>query len=376
MEAQKRIKHIKYISSATVAKVELTINDLDDDSLGIIFNNLPYRYRMDIENVCKRWRDVLAATWWSYSKHLTIDQDTFPSLHGYTPEKNQKILQKILKRGQYLEEITITGVDSQSFKGGTIKQIVGCCPMLKYLNINMLLLNSEDWFACSNLEGLSWRQGCIRSGDKLRELFCRNKRLHRLKIASLRTCTYTCSCIARIFDHLDPGQLEILHIVESEFEFTAELADKLAESLVELNYEPSYEPLYEIHHLQHLSKLKNLRTLMLNFDFIYDKIDTQFITDIAKNCKKLEHITLYFHDYLWDSDKLKNIYYNLINPNVIPLLFGLSCFKSLVLIIRSVYKIPYDSLFREAPNLKFLELCSSYNVKRSCNCYEYRRTAV
>ena len=45
-------------SSAAAAKSELTINDLDDESLGIIFNKLPYRDRVYIESVCKRWRDV------------------------------------------------------------------------------------------------------------------------------------------------------------------------------------------------------------------------------------------------------------------------------------------------------------------------------
>ena len=89
---------------------------------------------------------------------MTIGVDTFPFLKNNPREKNQKILQKILKRrGQYLEEITFTGFDSKSFEGSTIKRIVECCPRLKYLNTNMLELNSEDLFARATARvAMSW----------------------------------------------------------------------------------------------------------------------------------------------------------------------------------------------------------------------------
>ena len=368
MEAEKCIP----TSSDAAAKGEFTINDLDDDSLGIIFNKLPYRYRAGVEIVCKRWRDVIQANWWSYSKHLTIDKDTdiFPSLYDNTPEKNQHILQKTLeRRGKYLEEITFTGVDSSNFEGGTIKRIIECCPRLKYLSTDMLELNSEDWLACSNLEGLSFQINIRNDGsgsdNELRQLLGRNKRLRQLKV-EYDVCT------TRTFDHLDPGQLEILHIlISSYFEFTAELADKLAESLVELNYQPFYPPFCIILYLQHLSKLKNLRTLILNLVYVSEEVDTQFIVDIAQNCKKLEHITLYI--------------FKPSNLNFIWLLFELPCLKSLVLILGE-YEIPYeelDRLFRKAPNLKFFVLSSCIgctyeegNVKRCLICSEYRRRRV
>ena len=351
MEAEKYIS----TSSAAVTKSEFTINDLIDECLGIIFNNLSYRDRVDIESVCKRWRDIGDTNWCMYSKHLTIDEDTdtFPFVYDNTPEENQTILEKILeRRGQYLEEITFTTVDFRNFKVGTINRIVECCPRLKHLRTGMLRLDSEDWFACSNLEGLS----CRNDGDHLRELFRRNKRLRWLQIE------YSI-CKASTFDYLDPGQLEILHLLFSNLVFTAGLADKLAESLVELNYKTRDI----VGDLRHLSKLKNLRTLILNF-LPYGLVDTRFIVDIAENCKKLEYITLYI--------------YNVPNLNFIPLLFNMPCLKSLVIILRQ-YEIPHEELhrlFRKAPNLKFFVLSScsdctyeDNNVKR---CYKHRNNRI
>ena len=58
---------------------QFNINDLDDDSLGMIFNKLPFIDRMRIENVCQRWCDISEGTWYSYSKCLTISKDLLPS---------------------------------------------------------------------------------------------------------------------------------------------------------------------------------------------------------------------------------------------------------------------------------------------------------
>ena len=241
-------------SSTAATKSALTINDLDDDSLGIIFNKLTsYRDRVYIESVCKRWRDVSRANWCSYTKHLVIGKDTdnYPTLFDNFPEKSKNILEKSLQRlGPYLEEISFID-DYYNLEGGTIKRIVESCPNLKHLDIvSVLGLAAKDWFAYSHLEALS----VYDNGDELGELFRKNKRLRQIRITHPR-------CKLSAFDHLDPGQLEILHIRKATFGLTAELIAKLAESLVEL----CYVPIMDISHynLHLLSKLKNLRTLIL-----------------------------------------------------------------------------------------------------------------
>ena len=240
MEGQKRIR----TSSGAAAKSELTINDLDDDSLGVIFNKLPYCDRVGIENVCKRWRDVNEANWGSYfNRHLTINK------------KNKNILEKILeRRNHYLEEIFISDVKlHKNFKVGTIKRIFKHCPKLKRLMTEFITLSAEELFACRNLETLSF-SNAFGNFDEVRKLFGRNKRLRRLKMS------YT-TFQANIFDHLDPSQLEVLHITACRnFKLTDVVADKLAESLVELKY---VLVIYLLYNLQPLSNLKNLRSLFL-----------------------------------------------------------------------------------------------------------------
>ena len=163
----------KYIptSSTAAAKSKLTINDLEDDSVGVIFNKLAYRERVCAESVCKGWRDFSEANWCSYSKHLIIGKDTFPSLCGNTPEKKKNILEKV----HYLETISFWGdpfsLTYCDIKLSTIKRIVECCPKLKCLDTELLNLSTEDWFACIT-------DGC----GELRELFRRNKRLRCLKM--------------------------------------------------------------------------------------------------------------------------------------------------------------------------------------------------
>ena len=302
-------------SSAAVANSELTINDLDEYSLCIIFNKLPYRGRVCIESVCKRWHLVSANNWWSYSKHLAIiedkDQDTFPSMRGIALNERKNILEKVLqRRGPYLKSIYLRH-SYFNFEVGTVKRIVECCPKLKCMDLGRLIyLNAEDWFACSNLEDLSIS---VYDVEDLRELLGRNKRLRRLKVISIE-------CLADVFDHLDPGQLEILSLDVSNFEFTAGLTDKLAESLVELNY-ISFSDITL--HLQHLSKLKNLRTLFLDLRNA-TQLEIQFIVDIAENCKKLERITL----YIWPN--------SVYNKNFITSLFNLPCLMSHVLVLNQV----------------------------------------
>ena len=347
-------------SSAAAANSELTINDLDEYSLGIIFNKLPYRDRVGIDSVCKRWHRVSANNWWSYSEHLTItedkDQDTFPSLRGITLNEGKNILEKVLqRRGPYLKSISLQH-SYFNFKFGTIKRIVECCPKLKCLDLGMIYLNAEDWIACSNLEDLSISENDM---GNLRELLGRNKRLRRLKVVSF-------SRQANLFDHLDPGQLEILSLNVRNFEFTAGLTDKLAESLVELNY-ASFSNITL--RFQHLSKLKNLRTLVLDLRHA-TRLETQFIVDIAENCRKLERITL----NIWSN--------NVYNKNFITSLFNLPCLMSLVLVLNQ-YEIPYEELhrlFRKAPQLKFFVLSScticQYKEDNVKPCYIHRKIRI
>ena len=331
-------KRIKRTSSAGTAENELTINDLDDDSLSIIFNKMPYPDRVRIESVCKRWRDVGEVNWGTYSKHLNIykDMDLFLPLHKSTPERNRNRLEKILqRRGRYLEKITFSHrIDlHQCFKVGTISRIVECCPKLKHLNIGSQALNFEDWYACYNIEGLSLSMTSY--GADLRELFHRNKRLRRLQI-------YWTDTNASDFDHLDPGQLEILHIICClNFEFTAELIDKLAESLVKLLYVSNPEGTGDLHHV---GKLKNLRSLFIMFKC--SRLKATLIDDIARNCQKLECISLFI--------KVTDV----SNINFITLLFNLPCLKNLIIVMNK-YELTLeerDRFIQKASNLHLFVL--------------------
>ena len=148
-----------------------------------------------------------------------------------------------------------------------------------------------------------------------------------------------------------PGQLEILHIRNANFRLTAELIDKLAESLIELCYD-AIVPISHNYNLYLLSKLKNLRTLIVKLRCLI-RLETRFIVDISENCKKLECIILIINTA------------DAYDSNCITLLFNLRCLKSLVLMLNQC-KMPYeelDRLFRKAPNLKFFVLSSCLNCK-------------
>ena len=304
----------EYISTSTAitAKNQLTINDLDDDSLGIIFNKLPFIDRTCIENVCPRWYVVSEANWCSYSKCLTIGKDTRDFLPTYdNTTKNKNILEKILQRsGPYLEEITFKRnvTFCERFTMGTIKWIAKLCPKLKRLNTGSLRLNDDDWLACCNLEELRFSPY---EKHELGLLFHSNKRLSRLDIFT----NFWLS--ASDFDHLDPGQLKFLQIEYCpRFDLTAEVADKLAESLIELNYSTFFD---SMPYLQHLGKLKNLRSLYLKVEVEW--FETQFIADIAKNCEKLERLFLAISAV------------DAFNHNVIAMLFGLPYLRRLIIIV-------------------------------------------
>ena len=206
MEADKCIS----TSSVATAKSHLTINDLDNDTLGMIFNKLPYIDRTRIESVCQRWYAISEANWCTYSNRLKIGEDTadFLPWYGNITEK-ENILKKILKRlGPYLEEITFQW-NVGYFREGTIKWITELCPKLKRLNTGKLILNADDWLACNNLEALSFFSSKKIEKGKLRVLFLRNKRLRRLEVFFSSWLT------ARQFEHLDPGQLQFLQISNS-----------------------------------------------------------------------------------------------------------------------------------------------------------------
>ena len=298
-------------SSAATSKNQLTINDLDDYSLSMIFNKLPYIERMLIGRVCQHWYSVSEASWCVYSKHLTIGKEILSLC--YNINKKYSILTKILQcSGPYLEEIILLPKVSthQSFSWITIKLIGEHCPKLKRLTAFALKLNAKDWLACSNLEALSFFSFERLKGGELDLLFRRNKRLRRLEI--LNECLWTDS----EFDHLDPGQLESLHVEYcDEFELTAKVADKLAESLVEFSYSATYHK----SKLQHLGKLRNLRSLDLRVGI--SSLETEFIDDITKNCRKLERLFLIF--------RKERVY----NTDVFAPLFDLAHLKRLVLIV-------------------------------------------
>ena len=271
-------------SSAATAKHQLTINDLDDYSLGMIFNKLAYRDRTRMELVCLRWHAICKVSWSTYTKSLRINADLIhPS---YETKERRIILIKIMKRlGPYLERIIFNPNIwyCQRFRPGTISWLAKVCPKLKRVNASKLMLNDYDWLACCNFEAL--RLSNLKKYN-VGELFRRNKRLHRLEIL------FSDGLTDRDFDDLDPGQLKFLHIELCEnFKFTAAVSDKLAESLVELKYNSWRD------NLQHLSKLKNLQFLHLK-NYILDRLEiTRLIADIAQNLLKLEYLALVIVTY-------------------------------------------------------------------------------
>ena len=326
-------------SSVTTENNQVSINDLDDDSLGMIFDKLSYIDRMRIERVCQRWYAVSRANWCNYFKRLRIDEDLLPSYHNITETEN--VLKKILQRSSpYIEEITFSKVYStfcKRFSMGTIKWIAELCPKLKRLNAGSLMLNDDDWLACSNLEAFSFFLARNR-GAELGVLFRNNKRLRRLTISD----GYFLA--ASDFDHLDPGQLEFLQIEFShDFQFTAEIADKLAESLVELKYSTTFCSTLTF---QHFGKLKNLRSL--DFKLGMEWLNIEFIPDIAKNCRKLEYLFLAFsscHAYA---------------ENIFEPLFNLPYLRRLVIIVEKndMPRKDRDRLLRRAAHLEFFVIDS------------------
>ena len=335
MEADKCIS----TSSPATVKNQMTINDLDDYSLGMIFNKLPYIDRTHIKSVCQRWYAVSKVNWCTYLKCLIIDKNFFPSCDN-TTENESILLEKILQReGPYVEGIMFNPNDSFFYylPMGTIKRIAELCPKLKRLNTGFLMLNDDDWLACSNLEAFSFFLFQEKHG--LGVLLHNNKRLRRLQI-------FICdSLTASDFDHLDPGQLEFLHIEYCyNFDFTARVADKLAESLVELKYSaPGNKRL----NLQHIGKLKNLRSLSLKSSM--ERLATEFIADVARNCRKIERLCLAIRsDDAYDE--------NGFEP-----LFDLPYLKRLVIIVEDS-KFPRekrDRLVERAAHLEFflIEIC-------------------
>ena len=351
-------KHIP-TSSAAPAKSEFTVNDLDDDSLGIIFNKLPCIDRIRIESVCKRWRRISEAYLCCYSRRLIIDRNMgcFPCQQVNSNEKSANILEEILQqRGPYLEEIDFTQCRTWIFNTGTIKWMTGLCPKLKRLHLSTLYLDFKDWFAISSdLEALSFIFFADMTGAKLRHLLHRTKRLRRIQIES----HYFLEPSA--FDHLDPGQLEFLQVTQCRlFALTDELADKLAESLVELNYEPlSKDTCY----LRNLYKLKNLRFLNLQAECA--PFEATMLADIADNCRKLEGLTLAFpRDYP-------------CNKTIIAPLFRLPYLRRLVVSVakKEMQREELDMLFLKALKLKLFVLtpCIYKNIGTFEPCRNHSR---
>ena len=359
MEADKCIS----TSSPAAVKNQLTINDLDDNSLGMIFNKLPQIDRVRIESVCQHWYAVSIANWCIYSNRLTIRDSTarFLPSHNNTTKK-ETILEKILQRsGPYLEEIIIIPIVGilPSLNWIRFKWIAEHCPKLKRFDAGLLNLNDDDVLACSNLEALRIR--CFRKQKRatLGLLFRINKRLRQLEILSTRWLE------ASDFDHLDPGQLEVLYIqLCTDFELTAEVADKLAESLVELSSTIDSYP----SKLQHYGKLKNLRYLDLKVKI--DRInsfETEFIADIAKNCRKLECIILV--TYLGRA----------LDQNVFAPLFDLPYLRRLVIIVDE-NEMPCEErgrLLQRASHLEYfvIETCDvcRFATRSLITCYQHTR---
>ena len=330
-------------SSAASAKRKLSINDLDDDSLGIIFNKLPCLDRVRIENVCKRWREVSDNNWCCYSKCLIIDDKMgdFPCQQANRYESSGNLLEERLRRqGPYIEEVDFKINSSSTFGPGTIERIAWFCPKLKRLHVGSLNMSHEDWRAIgSNLEALSFSCSTDRYGYDLGHLLRRTKRLRRIQIES----DYFLKPSA--FNHLDPGQLEFLKVSGcKQFVLTDGIADKLTESLVELFYHPSRN---DTCYLRNLHKLKNLRSL--NLKVPWHEFETTLIADLTKNCRKLECVIL---DFPQDP----------CNETHIAPLFGLPCLRRLNISIAKMEAISLrrlTTLFRKAPNLELFIMNTS-----------------
>ena len=321
-------------SSAATAKHDLTINDLDDYSLGMVFNKLPYRNRARMEFVCKRWHAICEANWSSYTKCLRIDEDLI--LPRYKTKKRKIILIMVMKRlGPYLERIIFSPNIKfcQRFGSGAISWLANVCPKLTQVNTSNLILNDSDWLACCNFEALRFSN---LKKYNLGELFRRNKRLHRLEIS--------CSDSLAIsdFDDLDPGQLKFLHIeLCRNFGFTTGVIDKLVESLVELKYNSW------VVNFQHLDKLKNLEFLELTGNMWCSEITT-FLAGISQNCLKLECLLLTLTTYppcIYEASDLAP-------------LFNMPSLRKLVIIsnYNNITLEERDSLLGRAPQLEIFAI--------------------
>ena len=362
------------ISSAATEKNQLTINDLDDDSLGIIFNKLPYTDRVRIESVCQRWDAISEDNWSTYCKRLAIDKNLLSSCYNNTRNENKNVLEKVLERtGPYLEEVTFErSIDLCCIcPKGMIKRIAELCPKLKRLNTGFIKLNGDDWLPCSNLESLSficW--GAKLQGDCIGKLFRNNKRLRRLEIFRNDSLT------ASDFDHLDPGQLEFLQIENCPiFELTAEIADKLAESLVELRYRNMW---YDSPtNFQHFRKLKNLRSLVLKN--VMEWYELKFIADIAKYHRKLEYLFLgIFIDRPYEQN---DVFAPLFDLPFMPL-FDLPYLRRLVIIVDE-HNVPSEDqlarLVQRAAHLEFFQIdtckeCrNGFSILISCHRHDYHK---
>ncbi|XP_013379642.1 putative RNA-binding protein EEED8.10 [Lingula anatina] len=111
-EVEKREESIEQDES-THSNVNTKLQDLDDDTLLIVFAQLPLRDRVRIERVCIRWRYLALKTWQSL---VTLDfKHVFQRFgEGLT----DKILMTLLKKG---------------------------CPNLRYLDISSSPYNMTDW---------------------------------------------------------------------------------------------------------------------------------------------------------------------------------------------------------------------------------------
>ena len=326
-------------SITATPKNQLTITDLDDDSLGMIFNKLPYIDRNRIGSVCQRWYAISEEHWCTYCSRLII------AANMTIDEEAKNMLVNMLQRsGPYFKEIIFPREDFDNIPMGTIKWIAELCPKVKRLNAGFLKLNKDDWLACRNLETFIFKGGLEQSGD-LRALFRSNKRLRRLGIMASDWLT------ASDFDDLDPGQLNYLQLIFcSSFEFTVEVMNKLAESLLELRYITIYgDPVK----LQHIGKLRNLRSLDLHIFIHWRQID--FIADISKNCRKLEGFLLaVFPNHAYDE-------------NVFAPLFNLPYLKRLVIIVNEneMTREVHDKLLQRGAQLQI------FIINRCATCTSY-----
>ncbi|XP_011313748.1 F-box/LRR-repeat protein 7-like [Fopius arisanus] len=246
-----------YFEKSSVEAEEIdTINSLPDDCLREIFRRLPIYQRLEIEKVCKRWKNI-AETSWHDLKHLPFLRFSNGKMDSKTineVQKNPNLIKKIVKRcGHFLKELKVaTPCDPD-----VLSKAVNVCPNLNKLTIDV-----------GNIE-------------------CRTSRCNK-------------KYFLRKFDLNLERFMKLNYLSLKRFSSESNLLKSIVANQKSLTHLSLFYCKIDSENLELITRLINLEALQVTHSII----DDNWLRKLIDNCRKIRHLDLSHSTFLTDSSAL------------------------------------------------------------------------